>query len=48
MRGQRLPDVDVDDVGGFTVEQVLGSGACGVVYRATRGGEVFALKLTFP
>ncbi|MFP2934507.1 protein kinase domain-containing protein, partial [Pyxidicoccus sp. 3LG] len=34
-----------DDVGGFTVEAVLGYGACGVVFRARRGGERFALKL---
>ena len=33
------------DVGGFTVEGVLGRGGCGAVFRARRGGQSFALKL---
>jgi serine/threonine-protein kinase len=33
------------DIGGFTVEGLLGAGASGAVYRARRGGALFALKL---
>jgi serine/threonine-protein kinase len=33
------------DLAGFTVESLLGAGTCGAVYRAHRGGELFALKL---
>ncbi|MCP3103752.1 serine/threonine protein kinase [Myxococcus sp. K15C18031901] len=32
-------------IAGYTVEQWLGAGSCGVVYRARRGREVVALKL---
>ncbi|HZI13763.1 MAG TPA: serine/threonine-protein kinase [Myxococcus sp.] len=46
MRGRLFPDVDVgSDVGGFTVEQLLGQGGCGAVFQAWRGGQRFALKL---
>ncbi|MFP2925231.1 protein kinase domain-containing protein [Pyxidicoccus sp. 3LG] len=33
------------DIAGFTVEELLGAGASGAVYRARRGGALFALKL---
>jgi serine/threonine-protein kinase len=33
------------DIAGFTVEELLGAGASGTVYRARRGGARFALKL---
>ncbi|MBZ4418356.1 serine/threonine-protein kinase [Myxococcus sp. RHSTA-1-4] len=36
---------DGTDIGGFTVEGLLGTGASGAVYRARRGGAHFALKL---
>lgn len=44
--GWRVLDVpDGADIAGFTVEGLLGTGACGAVYRARRGEECFALKL---
>lgn len=36
---------DGTDLAGFTVEGLLGAGASGAVYRARRGGALFALKL---
>ncbi|MCY1046489.1 serine/threonine-protein kinase [Corallococcus sp. bb12-1] len=46
MNGQHFADLlPGTDVGGFIVEALLGRGGSGVVYRARRGGESFALKL---
>ncbi|NPC87154.1 hypothetical protein HPC49_54375, partial [Pyxidicoccus fallax] len=33
------------ELAGYTVDGLLGEGGYGVVYRASRGGEVVALKL---
>ncbi|MCY1030533.1 serine/threonine-protein kinase [Corallococcus sp. BB11-1] len=46
MNGQHFADLlPGTAVGGFIVEALLGRGGSGVVYRARRGGESFALKL---
>src|SRR5688500_8492202 len=42
----RVPEVSPGtDVGGYTVEAQLGEGGFGTVFRARRGGELYALKL---
>ncbi|WP_163996324.1 serine/threonine-protein kinase [Pyxidicoccus caerfyrddinensis] len=46
MRDPLFADVEPGaDVGGFSVEGLLGRGGCGAVFRARRGGHSFALKL---
>src|SRR5690242_3224682 len=48
-RGRRLPSVEQvgpgTDVGSYVVEAPLGAGGFGTVFRARRGGQLYALKL---
>lgn len=46
MRAHHILDAPAGaSIASFTVEELLGAGGCGVVYRAARGEEVVALKL---
>ena len=39
---------DLRQVGGYNIEGMIGSGATSLVYRATKGGVKYALKLMRP
>lgn len=44
---QELPSVG-DQIGGYTVGELLGQGGCAAVFRATKGDQQFALKVVLP
>ena len=44
---KELPSVG-DQVGGYTVGELLGQGGCAAVFRATKGEQQVALKVVLP